>query len=94
MSSNDSLHPPKVITALSRPPATIGAPGGSTLTDFSSSPAPSSVGASFSPYAKSPAPNARPVAMEGKSLFTCHQCGALLKFQHSPVSIEEKIMKL
>ena len=32
--------------------------------------------------------------MEGKSLFTCHQCGALLKFQHSPVSIEEKIMKL
>lgn len=32
--------------------------------------------------------------MEGKSLFTCHQCGALLKFQHHPVSIEEKIMKL
>ncbi|KUF66358.1 Beclin-1 protein [Phytophthora nicotianae] len=32
--------------------------------------------------------------MEGKSLFTCHQCGALLKFQYSPVSIEEKIMKL
>lgn len=32
--------------------------------------------------------------MEGKSLFTCHQCGALLKFQYSPISIEEKIMKL
>ncbi|POM80162.1 Beclin-1-like protein [Phytophthora palmivora] len=32
--------------------------------------------------------------MEGKSLFTCHQCGALLKFQYSSVSIEEKIMKL
>ena len=32
--------------------------------------------------------------MEGKSLFTCHQCGALLKFQYSPVSIEEKIMRL
>ncbi|GMF13775.1 unnamed protein product [Phytophthora lilii] len=32
--------------------------------------------------------------MEGKSLFTCHQCGALLKFQYNPVSIEEKIMKL
>ncbi|CAI5717098.1 unnamed protein product [Peronospora farinosa] len=94
MSSNGSLHPPKIITALSRPPATIGAHGGSTLTALSSSPAPSSAGASFSPYAKSPARNARRVAMEGKSLFTCHQCGALLKFQHSPVSIEEKIMKL
>uniref|UniRef100_M4BDY9 Atg6 BARA domain-containing protein n=1 Tax=Hyaloperonospora arabidopsidis (strain Emoy2) TaxID=559515 RepID=M4BDY9_HYAAE len=32
--------------------------------------------------------------MEGKSLFTCHQCGALLKFQYSPMSIEEKIMRL
>lgn len=28
------------------------------------------------------------VAMEGKSLFTCHQCGALLKFKYNPVSIE------
>ncbi|UIZ29874.1 hypothetical protein KXD40_002802 [Peronospora effusa] len=82
MSSHCSLHPPKIIMALSQPPDTIGAH------------APSSVGASFSPYAKSPAPNARRVAMEGKSLFTCHQCGALLKFQHSPVSIEKKIMKL
>ncbi|GMF47529.1 unnamed protein product [Phytophthora fragariaefolia] len=32
--------------------------------------------------------------MEGKSLFMCHQCGALLKFQYNPVSIEKKIMKL
>jgi predicted nucleic acid-binding Zn-ribbon protein len=32
--------------------------------------------------------------MEGKSLFTCHQCGALLKFQYNPVPIEEKIMQL
>ncbi|CAI5741870.1 unnamed protein product [Peronospora destructor] len=94
MSSNGSLHPPKIITALPRPPATVGAHSGSALTALSLSPAPSSVGASFSPYAKSPALNARHVAMEGKSLFTCHQCGALLKFQHSPVSIEEKIMKL
>lgn len=28
------------------------------------------------------------VPMEGKSLFTCHQCGALLKFKYSPVTIE------
>lgn len=34
------------------------------------------------------------VAMEGKSLFTCHGCGALLKFKYSPVSIEEKIRRL
>uniref|UniRef100_K3X838 Atg6 BARA domain-containing protein n=1 Tax=Globisporangium ultimum (strain ATCC 200006 / CBS 805.95 / DAOM BR144) TaxID=431595 RepID=K3X838_GLOUD len=34
------------------------------------------------------------VAMEGKSLFTCHQCGALLKFKFNPVSIEEKITRL
>lgn len=34
------------------------------------------------------------VAMEGKSLFTCHGCGALLKFKYSPVSIEDKIRRL
>ncbi|KAG7388846.1 Beclin-1 [Phytophthora pseudosyringae] len=92
MSSNGSLQPPLIITALPRPPATTGAP--SAASGSSLSPAPSSASASFSPYAKSPAPSARRVAMEGKSLFTCHQCGALLKFQYSPVSIEEKIMKL
>ncbi|CAH0482036.1 unnamed protein product [Peronospora belbahrii] len=94
MSTNGSIQPPTIITSLPRPPATIGATTGSVLTTMSSSPAPSSANASFSPYSKSPAPTARRVAMEGKSLFTCHQCGALLKFQYSPVSIEEKIMKL
>ncbi|KAL3660192.1 hypothetical protein V7S43_014723 [Phytophthora oleae] len=92
MSSHGSLQPPLIITALPRPPATTGAP--SAVSAASLSPAPSSASASFSPYAKGPAPGGRRVAMEGKSLFTCHQCGALLKFQYNPVSVEEKIMKL
>ncbi|KAG3114439.1 hypothetical protein PI124_g6372 [Phytophthora idaei] len=92
MSSNGTLQPPLIITSLPRPPATTGAIGATSASNLS--PAPSSASASFSPYAKSPVPSGRRVAMEGKSLFTCHQCGALLKFQYSPVSIEEKIMKL
>ncbi|KAL4103147.1 hypothetical protein PRIC1_006882 [Phytophthora ramorum] len=92
MSSNGSLQPPLIITALPRPPATTGGSIPATgISNALSPPAPSSASASFSPYA---APSARRVAMEGKSLFTCHQCGALLKFQYNPVSIEEKIMKL
>ncbi|KAL7681293.1 putative atg6/Beclin, atg6, BARA domain, atg6/beclin, coiled-coil domain-containing protein [Plasmopara halstedii] len=94
MSTNSSLQPPLIITSLSRPPASTSALGATSASSMSLSPAPSSVRASFSPYAKSPVPRGRRVAMEGKSLFTCHQCGALLRFQHHPVSIEEKIMKL
>ncbi|KAI9912759.1 hypothetical protein PsorP6_005821 [Peronosclerospora sorghi] len=94
MSSNGSLQPPLIIAAIPRPPATTGAPAGVASTISSLYPTPSSASASFSPYSISSAPCARRVTMEGKSLFTCHQCGALLKFQHHPVSIEEKIMKL
>ncbi|KAE9338849.1 hypothetical protein PF008_g11857 [Phytophthora fragariae] len=95
MTSNGSLQSPLIISTLPRAPATTGGPyGAGGYSAASLSPAPSSASASFSPYAKSPVPNARRVAMEGKSLFTCHQCAALLKFQHSSVSIEEKIMKL
>ncbi|EEY60515.1 beclin-1-like protein [Phytophthora infestans T30-4] len=92
MSSNGSLQPPLIFTSLPRPPVTTAAIGAVSSSNLS--PAPSSSTASFSPYAKSPLPSGRRVAMEGKSLFTCHLCGALLKFQYSPVSIEEKIMKL
>lgn len=49
-----------------------------------------SVAAFGTPAASSaiPASHSAGVAMEGKSLFTCHQCGALLKFRSSAASIE------
>ncbi|KAG7398932.1 Beclin-1 [Phytophthora boehmeriae] len=97
MSSNGLLHP-RIITTLPRPPSTANAALGAAAgaSSGSLSPAPSSAAPNFSPYANSPAPSnaTRRSAIEGKSLFTCHQCGALLKFRYNPVSIEEKIMEL
>lgn len=56
--------------------------------------APSALGVFASPSSFKPVATPPRVAMEGKSLFTCHQCGALLKFKYSPVSIEDKIRRL
>ncbi|RLN97335.1 hypothetical protein BBJ28_00003432 [Nothophytophthora sp. Chile5] len=87
---------PLIIASVPRPPATTSTSLGPGVTALI--PAPASAAAAFSPYASSPVPptatRSAGLAMEGKSLFTCHQCGALLKFRYNPVSIEEKIMRL
>ncbi|DAZ99507.1 TPA: hypothetical protein N0F65_005379, partial [Lagenidium giganteum] len=41
-----------------------------------------------------PTMTAAVMAIDGKSLFTCHQCGVLLKFKTSPPTIQERIDQL